>query len=147
MNPVDKYIAGLDDSQRDAVSQLRDTIKSNLPSGFDEVMAGSMPGYVVPLKIYPTGYHVGKDTPLPFINFAAQKSHIALYHFGMYVDSELMEWFETAWSKHTDAKLDMGKSCIRFKKPDQIPFELIAELVRQRTVADWIAAYDSVRPK
>ncbi len=147
MSAVDDYISNLDEPQRDAVSQLRDTIRSNLPDGFQETMAGSMPGYVVPLETYPAGYHVGKNTPLPFINFAAQKSHIALYHFGMYVDSELMDWFQSAWPQHTDTKLDMGKSCIRFKKPDQIPFDLIAKLMQQRTVSDWVTVYDGMRPR
>lgn len=147
MSAVDDYISKLNDSQREAVNQLRDTIRTNLPAGFEEIMAGSMPGYVVPLETYPAGYHVGKNTPLPFINFAGQKSHIALYHFGMYVDSDLMAWFQSAWPEHTDKKLDMGKSCIRFKKPDQIPFDLIAKLVQQRTVEDWVSVYDDIRPK
>ncbi|MCG8416169.1 MAG: DUF1801 domain-containing protein [Pseudomonadales bacterium] len=144
---VDDYLDSLDSERQAAVSRLRDTIRNNLPAGFEESMSGSMPSYVVPLDLYPAGYHVGKNTPLPFVSFASQKGHIALYHFGMYVDQELMAWFEAEYAKRVEHKLDMGKSCVRFKKPEQIPFELIGELMQQRTVEDWIACYDGMRPK
>lgn len=128
------------------MARLRETIRSNLPAGFEEVMTGTMPGYVVPLETYPAGYHTGKNVPLPFVSFAALKNHIALYHFGLYVDATLMDWFQSAWSDYTDDKLDMGKSCIRFRKPERIPHELIAALMQQRSVQDWIACYDAMRP-
>lgn len=141
-NPaVDEYIASLDTSRSSVVGQLRETIINSLPAGFEEHMT-SMPNYVVPLKTYPSGYHVSADTPLPYISFASQKNFVALYHFGIYVDSELMEWFVQEYPKHMSTKLDMGKSCIRFKKPDQMPFELIRELLRKRSVQEWIAAYE-----
>ena len=144
---IENYLAELGDDRKEAVSRLRNCIVDNLPDGFVETMAGTMPSYVVPLETYPAGYHVGKNMPLPFVSFASQKSHIALYHFGLYVDPTLMTWFEKAYADAVPHKLDMGKSCIRFKKPELIPFELIAELMQQRDVASWIAAYEAVRPK
>lgn len=143
---VEEYLDNVDEDRRPILIQLRKTIRNNLPEGFEEVMAGSMPGYVVPLSTYPAGYHVGKDTPLPFVSFASQKSHIALYHFGMYVDKALLEWFEHAYAEQVEHKLDMGKSCVRFKRPESIPFDLIAELMRQRSVQDWVDYYESMRP-
>ncbi len=144
---VDDYLQSVDEDRRDAVIKLRRVIQDNLPDGFEEVMANNMPSYVVPLSIYPDGYHVGKGTPLPFVAFASQKSHIALYHFGMYVDSELLAWFEQEYAKRVDQKLDMGKSCVRFKKAEFIPFDLLAELMAQRSVADWVSCYSAMRPK
>lgn len=121
MNGVDSYIAALPDQQREAVARLRKTLRDNMPPGFREVMTGSMPGYVVPLETYPAGYHAGKNIPLPFVSFAAQKHHIALNHFGLYADKQLMDWLEAAWPLHSDAMLDRGKCCIRFRNPAQIP--------------------------
>lgn len=144
---VDDYLSNLDQDRQAAVSKLREVIRDNLPTGFEETLSGTMPSYVVPLDLYPAGYHVGKDTPLPFVSFASQKGHVALYHFGMYVDQELIAWFETEYAKRVEHKLDMGKSCVRFKKPEQIPFELIGELMQQRTVEDWVTCYDGMRPK
>jgi len=102
-----------------------------------------MIGFVVPLSLYPNGYHVKKDTPLPFINIANQKNFIALYHMGLYANPLLMDWFVQEYPKHNKRKLDMGKSCIRFKKPEEIPFELITELVRKMNCKDWISCYES----
>jgi len=141
---VDSYIAALDSQRIDAVDKLRNSIVNNLPVGFEEVMT-SMPSYVVPLQLYPSGYHTTKNTPLPFISFASQKNFIALYHFGMYVDAQLMAWFVEEYPKHVSTKLDMGKSCVRFKKPQQIPFELIAKLSAKRSVQRWIASYEHAK--
>ena len=141
---VDSYIAELDAERIDAVDKLRNSIVGNLPVGFEEVMT-SMPSYVVPLELYPSGYHTTKNTPLPFISFASQKNFIALYHFGLYVDAQLMAWFVEEYPKHVSTKLDMGKSCVRFKKPQQIPFELIAKLSAKRGVQQWIESYEHAR--
>lgn len=141
---VDSYIAALNAERFEAVDKLRNAIVNSLPAGFEEVMT-SMPSYVVPLELYPPGYHTTKNTPLPFISFAPQKNFIALYHFGMYVDSQLMAWFVEEYPKHVSTKLDMGKSCIRFKKPEQIPFELIAQLSAKRDVAEWVASYEAAK--
>ncbi len=147
MSTVDEYITALPDDRKELVSRLRTTIADNLPAGFEEAMSVTMPSYVVPLDLYPAGYHVGKNTPLPFVSFASQKGHVALYHFGMYVDTELMAWFEAEYAQRVEHRLDMGKSCVRFKKPEQIPFGLIGELMQQRSVEEWIACYDAMRPK
>ena len=141
---VDNYIAALATERASAVAQLRDSITINLPAGFEEQMT-TMPAYVVPLSLYPSGYHTTKNTPLPFISFASQKNFIALYHFGIYVDAELMAWFVGEYPKHSSRKLDMGKSCIRFKNPQQIPFQLIGQLCAQRDVEHWIASYEHAR--
>ena len=139
---VDSYLAALPEERRSCLSGLRKVIVENLPGGFTEVMT-DMPGYVVPLSIFPDGYHCTVDTPLPFMSFASRKNFVALYHFGMYVDQELMQWFLEEYPKHVGSKLDMGKSCVRFKNIDQIPLELIAELAAKRSVDEWIARYQS----
>ncbi len=137
---VDSYIAALPNDRREALTQLRDAIVTNIPEGFEEVLAGT-PSYVVPLSIFPDGYHCTPNTPLPFLGFASQKNFVALYHFGMYVDQALMQWFVGEYPKHVSTKLDMGKSCVRFKKMDQIPFELIGQLAAKRTIDDWVSCY------
>ena len=122
------------------MTRLREVIRDNLPEGFQEVMTNT-PSWVVPLAIFPEGYHCTKDTPLPYMSIASQKNFIALYHFGIYVDQELLHWFMKEYPKHIKTKLDMGKSCIRFKKIEQISYELIGELATKRTVDDWTASY------
>lgn len=141
---VDAWLAALPNARRAAISHLRDVITNNLPDGFEEVCA-DMPSYVVPLALFPDGYHVSPRTPLPFAGFANQKHYVALYHFGLYVDPGLQKWFVEQYPRHSRQRLDMGKSCIRFRKPRDMPFELIAELMRQRSVADWVAAYSATR--
>jgi hypothetical protein len=102
-----------------------------------------MIGYVIPHSKYPDGYHADPKQPLPFISIASQKNHIAVYHSGIYADNKLMKWFVDAYSKISDRKLDMGKSCIRFKNPENIPYELIGELAGQMTAEEWIKIYES----
>ena len=106
-----------------------------------------MIGYVVPLERYPSGYHCAPTQPLPFLNIASQKNFIALYHMGMYARPEILEWFTSEFPKHSKSKLDIGKSCIRFKKPDDIPFDLIGALVQKMSVEDWIGTYESMLKK
>jgi uncharacterized protein YdhG (YjbR/CyaY superfamily) len=139
---VDQYIAQLPEERVAAITQLRKTILKNLPKGFEETMSYGMVGYVVPHKVYPDGYHCDTKLPLPFLAFASQKNFVAVYHMGMYADPQLLKWFTEAYAKQVPGKLDMGKSCVRFKKPDQIPFELIGELVSKMTVKDWIGLYE-----
>ncbi|MCU0328991.1 MAG: DUF1801 domain-containing protein [Chitinophagales bacterium] len=141
-NNPETYIAQIPEDKQAAFTQLRDTIKANLTQGFKEVLSYGMIGYVVPLELYPSGYHCDPKLPLPFISIAAQKNFIALYHMGIYADKALLDWFVKEYPKHSPTKLDMGKSCIRFKKPDQIPFDLIAELCKKMTVSDWIERYE-----
>lgn len=138
---VDSYIASLEPARGSAAGALREAIVNNLPEGFEEQMT-TIPSYVVPLELYSAGYHTKKKTPLSYISFASQKGFIALYHFGIYVDADLLGWFEKEYPKHMSTKLDMGKSCIRFKKPEQTPLALIAELVGKRSVQEWIDRYE-----
>ncbi len=137
-----EYIAQLPEDRQIAIKELRKTIKKNLPEGFKEEMSYGMIGYVVPHSIYPKGYHVDPKLPLPFIYIASQKNFIAVYHSGMYADKKILDWFVKEFPKHSKLKPDMGKSCIRFKKPDQIPFKLIGELSSKMKVEDWIKVYE-----
>jgi uncharacterized protein YdhG (YjbR/CyaY superfamily) len=139
---VDNYIEGLPEDRKDAMQQLRKAFLDNLPQGFEECMSYGMIGYVVPQSIYPSGYHCDSKLPLPFINLASQKSHIAVYHMGIYADPELLNWFQTAYAAEVKGKLDMGKSCIRFKKPELIPYGLFAELASKMSVQNWISLYE-----
>jgi hypothetical protein len=139
---VAEYLNSLPAERINPVQQLHTTILKNLPKGFTEIMNYGMIGYVVPHALYPSGYHCDPKLPLPFAGLASQKNFIAFYHMGIYANPELLEWFVNEYPKHSKAKLDMGKSCIRFKKPDQIPFTLIAELMQKMTVKDWIGLYE-----
>ncbi len=141
---VDQYISELPADRRPAVTQLRKVIKNNLPSGYREEMSYGMIGYVVPHDLYPSGYHCNPDLPLPFMNLASQKNYIAVYHSGIYADPSLLEWFKTEYTNRVPGKLDMGKSCIRFKKMQTIPFELIGELCTKMSVEEWIKTYESI---
>jgi hypothetical protein len=140
---VKEYIASLPEDRQKAIDELRKVILKNLPKGFEEVMAYGMIGYVVPLKTYPAGYHCDPKLPLGFMNIASQKNFIALYHMGIYGSDKLLKWFTDEYPKHCKAKLDMGKSCIRFKKIDQIPYKLIGELASKITVEKWIEIYEN----
>ena len=124
------------------MQKLRNILKQNLPKGFEEVMNYGMLGYAVPHSIFPKGYHCDPKLPLPFISLASQKNFIALYHMGIYADNKLLDWFVAEYPKHAKTKLDMGKSCIRFKQVDAIPFELIGELATKMSVQDWITIYE-----
>ncbi len=143
INTIEEYIESISEDKRFGVIRLRETILENLPEGFSETMQYKMPSYVVPHSIYPKGYHCDSKQALPFLSFAAQKNFISLYHFAMYMHTDLYNWFVQEYPKHCKTKLDMGKSCIRFKKPNDIPFDLIAELCRKLTVEQWIAHYES----
>ena len=139
---LEDYLAELPDDRKEAMQKLRKAIKDNLPKGFEEVMCYGMLGYVVPHSIYPNGYHCDPKLPLGFMNLASQKNFIAVYHMGIYGSSELHDWFVGEYPKHCKTKIDMGKSCIRFKKMDDIPYDLIAELSRKVTVEQWISNYE-----
>jgi hypothetical protein len=138
----DQYIDELDETRRHVLKKLRAVLQNNLPKGFEETMGYGMIGYVVPHSLYPKGYHCNPTLPLPFIGIASQKNFVALYHMGIYSDQKLLKWFTDEYSKVCKTKLDMGKSCIRFKKMDDIPFVLIGQLASKMTVKDWIATYE-----
>ena len=137
-----EYIDSLPEDRKQAMTELRKVITKNLPKGFHEEMSYGMIGYVIPHSAYPSGYHCNPKLPLPFMNIASQKNFIAVYHMGIYADQKLMDWFLGEFPKHSTAKLDMGKSCIRFKKPEQIPYKLIGELASKMTVKEWIELYE-----
>jgi uncharacterized protein YdhG (YjbR/CyaY superfamily) len=140
---VDQYIAEAPQERQVALQKLRATILTHLPEGFEEMMSYGMVGYVVPHSLYPAGYHCSPELPLPFISFASQKNSINFYHMGIYADESLYNWFLAEYAKFSKKKLDIGKSCMRFKKPEDIPFDLIGELVTKISVQDWIATYES----
>jgi uncharacterized protein YdhG (YjbR/CyaY superfamily) len=140
---VEEYIASLPEDRKHAISELRKAIKKNLPKGFKEEMSYGMIGYIVPHSMYPSGYHCNPKLPLPFLNIASQKNFIAVYHMGVYANKDLYDWFVSEYPKHVATKLDMGKGCVRFKKPEHIPYKLIGELAKKMTPKDWIAHYES----
>ncbi len=140
---VSDYIDSTPEPRRGLLIQIADSVRQGIPSGFEECLSYKMIGWVVPLSLYPKGYHTGKGLPLPFINLAAQSSYFALYHSGIYADKQLFNWFtgeyESLGYRH---KINMGKSCIRFKYPDEIPFKLIEELSSKITAEQWINIYE-----
>lgn len=143
----DQYIAELPDDRKEIMQKLRETIKKNLPKGFQETMQYGMISYVVPHSIYPAGYHCKPTDELPFLSIASQKNHIAFYHMGVYADPNLYNWFTAEYPKHATGKLDMGKSCIRFKNPKNVPYDLLGELTSKISVDDWILKYESMFKK
>lgn len=138
----EEYIEQLPVERKTVIEKLRAIILENLPEEFEEQLSYGMLGYVVPHAIYPPGYHAKPELPLPFINLASQKNYIALYHSGIYADKNIMSWFVNEFPKHTAQKLDMGKSCIRFKKMDDIPYQLIGQLCTKMSAESWIALYE-----
>ncbi|SFN14659.1 MULTISPECIES: DUF1801 domain-containing protein [Chryseobacterium] len=140
---VADYISKIPEERQEVFKKLFDTVNDNLPKGFQEGVSYGMIGWNVPLETYPAGYHCTPGSALPFMGLASQKNFIAFYHMGMYAHPELLDWFVAEYPKHSKRKLDMGKSCVRFKKPEDIPFELIAEVSKKMTVEDWISIYES----
>jgi hypothetical protein len=138
-----EYIDSLSEERKKVMSELRKSILKNLPQGFSEVINYGMIGYVVPHAQYAKGYHCDSRQPLPFMNIASQKNFIAVYHMGLYADKNLFEWFIHEYPNHSSTKLDIGKSCIRFKKIDQIPIKLIGELASKLTPEQWIELYET----
>lgn len=146
-NTPEDYINQVPKERQAALKKLRQVINDNLPQGFKEGIQYKMIGYFVPHTIYPNGYHCNPKEPLPFMSFASQKHTINLYHSGIYAKKELYNWFVAQYPKHSKHKLDMGKSCIRFKYIDDIPFELIAALTKKITCMEWIEIYESAIKK
>lgn len=138
----EEYIAQLPEDRKEVVQAIRKQILDNLPKGFEEVMQYGMLSYVVPHSIYPKGYHCTPELPLAFMSLASQKNSINLYSMAIYGSPQLLEWFTAEYSKHCKTKLDMGKSCIRFKKTNDIPYQLIGELSSKLTPEEWIKMYE-----
>jgi len=137
-----EYVESLPEDRKIVIEKIRTIVLENLPKGFEETIGYGMLGYVVPHSIYPSGYHCDPKTPLPFLSLASQKNFIAFYHMGIYADEKLLNWFVLEYPKHCKTKLDMGKSCIRFKKMNDIPYELLGELASKMSVQDWISLYE-----
>ncbi|MEN8775706.1 MAG: DUF1801 domain-containing protein [Polaribacter sp.] len=142
-NSLEDYIHQAPKERQIVIKKLRETISQNLPKGFEEGVQYRMIAYYVPHEIYPEGYHCNPKEPLPFMSFASQKSSVNLYHMGLYAVSEIYDWFVNEYPKFSSRKLDMGKSCIRFKKVDDIPYELIAALCKKLSVKEWITVYEN----
>ena len=141
-NSISEYLENIPKERKAVMQKLISTINKNLPKGFKEQLNYGMPSWVVPHSLYPDGYHCTPELPLPFMSIASQKNFIAVYHMGIYANPELMQWFVSEYPKYCSRKLDMGKSCIRFKKIEEIPFELIAEISTKMSPKDWIELYE-----
>ena len=139
---VQKYLEQLPPDRREVMERLRSVVLENLPEGFEEDIGYGMMGYNVPKSTYPAGYRPTPGEPLPFLGLASQKNHIAIYHMGIYMAPDLLTWFTDEYSKRMTTKLDMGKSCIRFKNPKTIPYDLIGELCRKMTVDEYVRLYE-----
>lgn len=139
----DEYISLIPEDRQGPMRELREVINQSLPKGFEECMSYGMIGWVVPKSMYPAGYHCDTSLPLPFLNIASQKNFIGFYHMGIYADHTLTKWFQDEYAKRVPTKLDMGKSCIRLKKPEHIPFDLIGELCAKMTPEKWIEIYEN----
>lgn len=140
---VDEYLSALPPERLEAVTKLRNLISKNLPPGFEETLSYGMPAWVVPFSAYPAGYHCKPAEPVPFISLASQKNFISFYHMGLYAKPEIIEWFKAEYGRLGIGKLDIGKCCIRLKKAENIPWELLAELCRKITLPEWIASYEA----
>ena len=141
-SPAD-YISQIPEDRKATLKKLRETINQNLPKDFEEGIQYGMIGYYVPHSKYPHGYHCNPKEPLPFMSIASQKNFVALYHSGLYANKTLYNWFVSEYPKHAKTKLDMGKSCVRFKKMDDIPYKLVGELCQKITADDYIEIYEA----
>lgn len=147
-NTVNEILSNLPEDRVEPFNKLHEAIVNNLPKGFEAAISYGGLGYVVPHSIYPAGYHCKPIEPLPFAGLSSQKNSINFYHMGIYLDQNLFDWFVTEYPKHSKQKLDMGKSCIRFKKFDDIPYKLIGELMQKISVEEWIETYENnLKPK
>ncbi len=144
---ISEYVSKIPKERQEAIKRLRKTIKDNLPKGFKECFEYSAISYVVPHSTYPDGYHCTPEKPLPFMGIASNKNFIAIHHMGIYANPKLSKWFKNQWPKHNKLKLDMGASCIRLKKLEEIPYELIGELATKMTIEEWIKIYENAIKK
>lgn len=136
---IEEYLAELPPDRRDAINAVRKVILKNLPKGYEEMMQYGMIGYAVPLKLYPAGYHCDPSQPLCYCALASQKNYLSLYLMCVYGDKETHKWFVKEY-KASGKKLDMGKSCIRFKKLDDLPLDVIGQAVARmpvRKLIEW----------
>ena len=134
-------MAALPEDRLEAITAIREVILKNLHKGYEEGMQWGMPSYFVPLSAYPVGYNCQPDQPLPFVGFASQKNHMVFYGFCIYMDEELKNRFVADWKK-TGKKLDMGKSCVRFKKLEDVPLKVIGDAVKRVPMKKYIKQYE-----
>ena len=142
-----QYLDELPEDRKEPIRKLRQQILNNMPTGMEETMNYGMLGYVIPHSVYPDGYHCNPKQPLPFMNLASQKSFVAVYSMTIYAKKDLLEWFTSEYAKRCKYKLDMGKSCIRFKRIDGIPYDLIGELTAKVSTEEWIQIYENAYKK
>lgn len=140
---IKQYLEELPDDRKEVMNQLHKAIVKNLSAGFEAIMNYGMISYVVPHSLYPAGYHCKPSDPLPFMSLASQKNHISVYHMGVYAEQKLMDWLKKEYPKYSNRKLDIGKSCLRFKNPEDVPVKLIGELAAKISVKKWIELYES----
>lgn len=138
---VDEYLSQLPDDRREAIETVRIAILKNLPEGYEEIIDFGMITYVIPLERYPETYN---GHPLGVVALASQKRHMAVYLYNVYSDPEVAEWFTTEY-RATGKRLDMGKSCVRFRKIEDLPVELVGEAVSKTTVEKYIERYEASR--
>mgnify|MGYP006321940411 FL=1 len=139
---VEEILLNLPEDRLEPFNKLHDVIVKNLPKGFEPAISYGGLGYVMPHMLYPAAYHCKPEESLPFASIASLKVFINFYHMGVYADPSLLKWFVSEYPKHSKQKLDMGKSCVRFKKMDEIPYKLIAELMKKMSVKEWIEIYE-----
>ena len=142
-----QYLDELPEDRKEPIRKLRQQILNNMPTGMEETMNYGMLGYVIPHSVYPDGYHCNPKQPLPFMNLASQKNFVAVYSMAIYAKKEVMDWFTLEYAKRCKYKLDMGKSCIRFKRLDDIPYDLIGELTAKVSTEEWIQIYENAYKK
>lgn len=140
---VNAYLEALVPERQEAMNRLINIIMQHIPPGFELTMQYGMPAFIVPFSRYPQGYHCKKGEPLPFISMAAQKHFLTLYHCGLYALDDVLQWFRSEYPKYSSHKVDMGKGCIRFRYLDDIPYDLLAELMQKISVERWIEVYES----
>lgn len=143
MYTVAQYLSEIPAERKEMYLALYEAISNNLPAGFEETLTYKMPGWVVPFSLFPKGYHCDPKLPLGFISLGNQKNFVAIYHQGIYSNPKLLNWFTSEYAKRIKSKLDMGKGCIRIKKPEPGHIELVAELAQKMTPQEWIECYES----
>jgi len=141
---VDEYLAGLASDRRKSMEVLRQELRRLLDPMLEEVLQYGMITYVIPHRVYPPGYHSRPTDPLPFLSVASQKNNLAMYVMAISMDRQLSTWLDQAW-KATGLRLDRGQSCIRFRSPDEIPWEVLAELLKKVDVPTYLQIYEQSR--
>ena len=143
---IEEYLERLPEDRQAALRKLRAVIRKNLPKGFAEQMQYGMIGYVVPHSVYPDGYHCNPKEPLPFAGLASQKNHMAIYLMTVYQSVGLEAWLRGEFAQRKK-KLDLGKSCLRFKKLDDLPLDVVGELFGKVSLAEYVERYEAARPR